>query len=312
MLRRYTTLDRPPEEVYRLGQATVTKNTRWVLRQHRPSNVRASIVDVVQWIQSASNNRFASEEELITFSVATVGRARERSALLFYSLPERQVEVTAIPEQERGSGIGAYYRPSFVAAEAAQYRINPAIWHRETRGSAEVTAVHEAYPGHHIQISIAYRPGAPAVSRLLSNSAYVEGWGRYAEALAEEAGIYQTRYAAMTRRLWVARGMVADPGLHLFGWSRERVVGYLAESGRMSSTEASEIVDRMAAMPGQLTAYDSGGLEFLALRDLAKDQLGHRFDIRKFHQQVLEGGPLPLGALRRTVSDWVQAERRLK
>ncbi len=161
-----------------------------------------------------------------------------------------------------------------------------------------------------MQISFANMTGTSPITKLTGNSAYVEGWARYSEALAEEAGIYRTPYAPMTRRLWPARGMVVDPGLHVMGWSRQQVVDFIRQSGRFSGPEADDLVDRVAIWPGQLTAYDSGGLEIMALRREAEAALGPRFDIRKFHQRVLQSGAIPLTALRANIAAWIAAERR--
>jgi uncharacterized protein (DUF885 family) len=111
----------------------------------------------------------------------------------------------------------------------------------------------------------------------------------------------------MTRRLWPARGMVVDPGLHSKGWTREEAIAFVRESGRFGGQEADDLVDRVAAIPGQLTAYDSGGLEIMALRKQAEQALGHCFSLPQFHARVLETGIVPLGALRQNVEAWIAA-----
>ena len=113
----------------------------------------------------------------------------------------------------------------------------------------------------------------------------------------------------MTRRLWPARGMVVDPGIHLMGWTREQARAFLRESGRFQGPDADDLIDRIAVWPGQLTAYDSGALEIVALRRQAEQALGERFDLRQFHARVLETGPVPLGALRQHVEAWIAAEQ---
>ena len=138
----------------------------------------------------------------------------------------------------------------------------------------------------------------------------MEGWARYAEALAEELNLYSSDYARVQRRLWPARGMVLDPGFHVFGWSRARVVAFVVESGRFSDKEAEDLVDRIAVMPGQLTSYDSGGLEFFALRADAERELGSRFDLRAFHAVVLGRGAVTLPMLRQLVRDWIDREKK--
>jgi uncharacterized protein (DUF885 family) len=309
-LRGYTTLTRSPEEVFRLGQQTVTGNLARVRELGRSTFGTDDIAAIVPRISQAPDNRFGSEEELIRFSRDAVARAREKSIPLFLAMPAQEMRVEPFHAYRRGSGGSSYYERQIDAAQPAFYRINSESWATETRGGAEITAVHEGYPGHHMQISFAQSTAASPASAMLGNSAYIEGWARYSEALAEEAGIYDTVYALMTRRLWPARGMVLDPGIHVMGWTREQAIDFMRESGRFGGTDADDLVDRIAILPGQLAAYDSGGLEIMALRREAEAALGERFDLREFHARVLETGAVPLSALRAHVTRWLAAERR--
>ncbi|MEE8371972.1 MAG: DUF885 family protein [Sphingomonadales bacterium] len=187
------------------------------------------------------------------------------------------------------------------------FRFDPSTWKEETRGGAEIVSVHEGYPGHHLQISIA-REATPLhpVSKLAFNSAYVEGWARYAEALAEELGIYSTDAALIERRSWPARGMITDPALHVLGWSDEEVKAVLIESGRFNEVTAERALDRISVLPAQLTSYDSGALELFALRKMAEEALGEEFDLKTFHGKVLEDGILPLWMLRQKIESWLK------
>lgn len=309
-LRSYTTLPRPPEEVFRLGQQTVAANAQRVRELGRTHFGTDDLAVIVPRISEARDNRFASEQELVEYSREVVGRSRELSRPLFLAMPEQEMRVEPFDAFRRGSGGSSYYQPQLDPALPAFYRINSEVWQTDMRGGAEIVAVHEGYPGHHMQASFANMIGTSPITKMTGNSAYVEGWARYSEALAEEAGIYQTPYALMTRRLWPARGMVVDPGLHVMGWSRQQVIDFVRQSGRFSGQEADDLVDRMAVWPGQLTAYDSGGLEIMALRREAETALGPRFDLRQFHQRVLESGAIPLTALRANITAWIAAERR--
>ena len=309
-LRSYTTLQRSPQEVFDLGRQTVEGNLERVRALGRERLGTDDLAEIVRRIPQATDNKFSSEEELIQYSREVAARARERSAALFASMPRQEMRVEPFHAYRRGSGGSSYYERQIDPSLPAFYRINSETWQSETRGGAEITAVHEGYPGHHMQISLATSTASGPISNLLFNSAYVEGWARYSEALAEEAGIYQTPYALMTRRLWPARGMVVDPGLHVLGWSRQQVIDFIRASGRFGGPEADDLVDRIAILPGQLTAYDSGGLEILALRRQAEAALGARLDLRQFHQRVLENGVLPLSSLRAHVEAWIEAERR--
>ena len=146
------------------------------------------------------------------------------------------------------------------------------------------------------------------LSKLISLPAYQEGWARYAEGLAEEAGVYDTPHAAILRRIWPARGMVVDPGLHAFHWSRERAIRYLVSTGRYTRKSVDDMVDRIAVMPGQLTTYDSGALEIRELRTEAERGLGKRFDLNAFNEAVLEEGVVPLAELARHVRAWLESQ----
>ncbi|HEX8192993.1 MAG TPA: DUF885 domain-containing protein [Allosphingosinicella sp.] len=309
-LRSYTTLPRPPAEVFRLGQETVAANAARVRELGRTHFGTDDLSLIVPRIAEARDNRFSSEQELIDYSRDVVAHARRLSPPLFLAMPAQDMRVEPFEAYRRGSGGSSYYESQIDPALPAFYRIASEGWRTETRGGAEITAVHEGFPGHHMQISFANMIGTSPITKMTGNSAYSEGWARYSEALAEEAGIYRTPYALMTRRLWPARGMVVDPGLHVMGWSREQVVAFIRQSGRFSGSEADDLVDRVAVWPGQLTAYDTGGLEIMALRREAEAALGPRFDLRQFHRRVLESGAIPLTALRANVTAWIEAERR--
>lgn len=308
-LRAYTTLERAPQDVFALGQSTVTDNAARVRELGQSRFGTDDLAAIARNINAAQDNRFASEEALIAYSREVVARARGASARLFAEMPAQEMRVEPFHAFMRGSGGSSYYERQIDPALPAFYRIASERWESETRGGAEITAVHEGYPGHHMQIALAGRTSTRPVDNLLFNSAFVEGWARYSEALAEEANVYQTPYALMTRRLWPARGMVVDPGLHVLGWTRAQVIAFVRESGRFQGDDADELVDRIAAIPGQLTAYDSGGLEIMALRRATEQALGDRFDVRRFHQKVLENGVVPLAALRAHVESWIAAER---
>ena len=214
-----------------------------------------------------------------------------------------------IPDYEEGSGKSTRYRPG-TDKRPGEYRIPLDRSEDQSRGVAESTAFHETWPGHHLQGAVAKTVGGlHPITQLIWFSGPGEGWARYAEALAEEMGLYETLTGPITRRAWPARGMVVDPGIHLFNWTREEAVNYIAESGRFSETESNALVDRISIWPGQLTAYDSGGLEIFALRRQAEEALGEKFDIREFHDRILENGTIPLTELRIHIEEWIEKSR---
>ena len=303
MFRAFTTLNRAPEETYALGQARVARNQaeaaeigRRAYGTANPDSLRAR----------AMADRFATRDEMLAFAKNAVRRGRAAVPRAFRTVPRAEVVIEPHPAFVEATASDQYFPAAEDGSRPAQYRINLGKYTTSTRAQAEITAFHEAYPGHHLQIGIAQElPGAHLVTRLVSSGSYVEGWARYAEALAEEMGLYTIDAARVSRRMWPARGMVLDPGIHLFGWTRQQAVDYILASGRMGTQEAEALVDRVVAWPGQLTAYDTGALEIFALREQAERALGPRFDLREFHDVLLRNGAVTLPMLRESVEAWI-------
>jgi uncharacterized protein (DUF885 family) len=305
-LRFFTTLDRTPEQVFELGQQTMASNRADVIRIGSNLFGITDFDEIVAKSKDREENRFRSREELLNFSTELLSQAKQKTEGLVDQMPAQAVIIEPLSDVEEASGVTSYYEPSPDPAKPGVYRIQLVNWEVQTRGSAQVTLVHESWPGHHLQMALAREivPDTP-LSKLSFNSAYVEGWARYAEALGEEAGVYTTDDAKIIRRVWPAHGMVADPGLHMFGWSRQHAIEFLVSSGRFDARGADAMVDRIAMLPGQLTAYDSGGLEIRALRTEAEQQLGTKFNLKQFNRALLEQGLVPLSALREHIEGWV-------
>lgn len=309
LLRTYHTAAIGAKATFERGQATVAANRADVIQRGEAMFSEADFAAILKRTKDDPANRFKSEQELIDFTRALAPIAREKIAPFFSKLPEQDLVVEPFPDFLKGTGQSSRYETKAAADGAATYRINTDEWATQTKGEAEIVLVHEGWPGHHMQIATAYAlEGLHPITRLLGSTAYIEGWARYAEGLAEEAGLYESGYGAIMRRAWPARGMVMDPGLHLYGWTNEEVKAFAIESGRFDETSTEALLDRLAVIPGQLTAYDTGGLEIAALRAEAVRRLGARFDIHEFHDRVLENGAAPLGALRRHVEGWIAKE----
>ncbi len=304
-LRAYTTLDRSPEDVYKLGKKTVAENRRTVIELGRAAYGIDDFVEIIKAAKADPADSFADKEELLSFSQEMVRRAEAEMPKWVGNMPEQAVIVVPFPEHEEGTGRSAHYRRGN-ADRPGEYRIPLHKSEEQSRGNAEATAFHEAWPGHHLQVATARAvEGLHPVTNLIWFSGPGEGWARYSEALAEEMGLYQSATGPILRRAWPARGMVVDPGIHLYGWTREQAIDFMIESGRFPQSSGDSMVDRIAILPGQLTAYDSGGLEILALRRQAEEALGDDFDIREFHDRVLENGSIPLEYLKAHIEAWI-------
>ncbi len=309
-LRAYTTLDRPGEEVYELGARTVAANKAKVIELGREAYGTEDFELIMERAKGDPEDRFADRQELLDFSREAVRRAQAEMPNWVKNMPAQPVEVVPFEAHEEGTGRSAHYRPG-TTERPGEYRIPLHQPEEQSRGNAEAVAFHETWPGHHLQVAVAKSvEGLHPVTRIIWFSGPGEGWARYAEGLAEEMGLYRTTTGPILRRAWPARGMVVDPGLHLLGWTRQRAIDFMLESGRFSEARADEMVDRIAILPGQLTAYDSGGLEILALRRRAEDVMGEDFDIGAFHHRVLESGTIPLASLRAHIQAWLSHYER--
>ena len=273
-LQYYTTLDRSGKEVYELGQATVAANKASVIEIGKSVYELSDFVEIIERAKNDPDDRFATREALLEFSKDAVRRAEQEMPNWVGQMPQQAAEVVPFPPHEEGTGRSAHYNPGN-ENRPAEYRI----------------------------------PLDKPVTSLIWFSGPGEGWARYSEALAEEMGLYRSVTGPILRRAWPARGMVVDPGIHLFGWTREEAIDFMMESGRFPESMGDDMVDRIAILPGQLTAYDSGGLEILALRRQAEEALGEHFDIREFHDRVLENGTIPLGYLRQHVEAWIASRQ---
>lgn len=309
-LRYNTTLNRTPQEVFDLGTKAVEKNVAEAQAIGERLFGTKDIVQIAAKTKEDKANRFTSRDELLAYSRDLLERAREKTASLVSQMPKQVAIIEPERDFEEAAGVASHYEPNPDISKPGIYRIQLGNWETQTRGQAAITVVHEAWPGHHLQIALArdLRPDTQ-ITKLAFNSAYVEGWARYAEALSEEAGIYENDYAKITRRVWPARGMVVDPGLHALGWTRKQAVDYLLSSGYFTDKTAETMVDRIAVMPGQLTAYDSGGLEIKALRAQAEAALGNRFNLAAFNKVILEQGVVPLSELRTHVEEWLATQK---
>jgi uncharacterized protein (DUF885 family) len=307
-LRSYTTLDRSPEAVFELGEQTVAANRGRVIALGKEAYGLDDFDAVIEHIKQEPEDKFKSKDELLAFSRDSVNRAYAGMSQWFGHVPRASAAVEPFPDYQDGTGVSSRYEPG-AADRPGIYRITLHQPEQQGRGAAEATAFHEVWPGHHLQVSVAKEiEGLHPITQIIWYSGMGEGWARYSESLAAEMGLYTTVTGPIGRLAWPARGMVVDPGIHVMGWTREQAVAFMDDAGRMTQNELEEMVDRIAILPGQLTSYDSGGLEIFALRAMAKEKLGDKFDISEFHDRILENGTVPLSLLRQNIEMWVAAQ----
>ena len=177
----------------------------------------------------------------------------------------------------------------------------------------EAIFLHEALPGHHMQLALQYElPELPRFRRFGGGTAYIEGWGLYAESLGRELGLYQDPYqyfGALTAEAWRAARLVVDTGMHAKGWTREQAMNYMRDNTAIGEADVVAEVERYIAIPGQALAYKIGQLKIRELRNRAEQKLGGRFNVRSFHRQVLQDGAMPLAVLDDKINRWMAVEK---
>jgi uncharacterized protein (DUF885 family) len=221
--------------------------------------------------------------------------------------------VIAIPAHEAPFSTVAYYRPPHAdGGKPGQYAVNTYRPGVRARYELRVLSFHEAVPGHHLQIALAQEQSErAAIRRFREAGAYVEGWALYSERLADELGLYPDdldRIGMLSFDAWRAARLVVDTGIHALGWNRQRAETFLREHTALTEENIRNEIDRYTTWPGQALSYKVGQQEILALRRRAETQLGARFDLRRFHDQLLRHGGLPLPILRTQIEAWLGRE----
>ena len=252
---------------------------------------------------------FDSEAEIVDISTNSLDRARGVMPELFGLLPKADVIVRAYPPH-RASGTGEYWSSSEDGTRPGTFFIPTSNPEQRSRANMQSFLYHETYPGHHLQGAIALELGdrVHPIARYLWNSGYGEGWGLYSERLMDEVGLYNTpldRMGMLSDQGARAARLVIDTGLHTKGWTRQQAVDYMQANMAWSPSDVQSEIDRYIAWPGQANAYMLGMLEFMRLRALAEEAFGNEFDIRQFHDRVLENGSVTLPMLEEMVLAWI-------
>ncbi|HEY8105759.1 MAG TPA: DUF885 domain-containing protein [Gemmatimonadales bacterium] len=309
-IRFYTTLPLEPRAVYELGLAQMARIEGEMRTIAERSFGTSDVTGLLQRLRTDPRYLYRSRADLIAQADSAIERARAAMPKWFGRLPVAGVVIDPCQPFEEASGCpGSYVPAAEDGSRPGRYRINAGDATSRPRATGEATAFHETIPGHHLQVAIAQeRAGADHASRFLFNSGFVEGWALYAERLADEMGLYSSdlaRLGLLSNDALRAARLVVDPGMHALGWTRQQAIAYMLAHTEQSRGFIESEVDRYIIWPGQATAYMVGRLEIERLRAEAQAKLGPRFDIRIFHDRVLEGGSVPLGVLRARIEQWL-------
>jgi uncharacterized protein (DUF885 family) len=255
-----------------------------------------------------------SGEQLLEAYRGYIGQMKARLPDLFGRLPKASLEVTAVPDYIAKDQAPAYYIPGAPdGSRPGRVYINLYNFQDRSLANVEVVSYHEGIPGHHLQFSIAQElTGLPEFRKNSSYNAYAEGWALYSERLGKEIGFYQDPYSDYGRLeadMWRAIRLVVDTGVHSQHWTRQQMVDYFHEHSAIDETTVQSEVDRYVAWPGQALGYKMGQLKILELRKRAQTALGPKFNLKAFHDEVVDSGALPLDVLDRRVDAWIAAQK---
>ncbi|NOT35512.1 MAG: DUF885 domain-containing protein [Candidatus Eisenbacteria bacterium] len=320
-LRTFTTSDLPADSIHQIGMGEVARiQTQMRDILHRQGYDARELGATVKRMRDEPRFHFggtvaAARESILAGYQAILDDANRRVADLFDVRPKAKLEVHRVPEFNEKGSPGAYYNPAaFDGSRGGVFFANLRDPNETSRPDMRTLAYHEGIPGHHFQLSIQQElKGVPFFRKVLPFTAYAEGWGLYAERLALENGFQPTPYdsiGALQAELFRAVRLVVDTGIHRKHWTRGSAIKWMVSNTGMDSSEVATEIERYIVNPGQACAYKVGQLEILALRAHAREVLGDRFDIRKFHNVVLTNGSLPLTLLAKVVHEWIDEEQK--
>jgi prolyl oligopeptidase len=313
LARSFTTTRMTPDEIHRLGLEEV-KRIRGEMQQIIDGlEFDGSFQDFLTFMRTDPQFYYDNPDDLYEAYLATSKRIDPELVKLFGVLPRMPYGVKPIPDSIAPDTTTAYYsRPAADGSRAGIYWVN--LYKPEVRPKyeIEVLSVHEAMPGHHLQISLQQELGdMPNFRRFLGFTAFVEGWGLYSERLGYDLGLYNdpySRFGQLTYDMWRAVRLVVDTGIHYKGWTRQQAIDFFAANAAKTEHDIVNEIDRYIAMPGQALAYKIGQLKILRIRQRAELQLGAEFDIRAFHDALLGGGALPLDILEQRMDTWLASQ----
>lgn len=309
-IRHFTTVELDAAAIHAIGEEQIAKTDRELAVLGKKALGAASLVDTLGRLRSDDALYFDSAEEVEGAAKATLQAAKATMSDFFGRLPRADCVVRRVPDYEAPYTTIAYYRPPHAdGSKPGEYFVNVLEPETRPRYQARVLAVHEAIPGHHLQIAISKElPAVPAFRKHGGFTAFVEGWALYTERLGEEMGLYETdldRIGVASFDAWRGGRLVVDTGIHAMGWSRDRAKQYLREHTALAETNIDNEVDRYINWPGQALAYKLGQLKIRSLRERAEQRRGAAFRLPEFHDLVLSAGAVTLPVLDRRVETWL-------
>ncbi|MBT5020245.1 DUF885 domain-containing protein [bacterium] len=309
--KEFTTTELTPTQIHSIGLAEVKRIRAEMQQIINDLEFEGSFDEFLEYLRTDPQFYFDNSNDLLRGYLAVCKRIDPQLVKLFKKLPRIPYGVEPIPPQLAPDTTTAYYRrPSSDGSRAGTYFVN--LFRPEVRPKYEMEALslHEAVPGHHLQIALAQElDELPQFRRYGGYAAYIEGWALYAESLGSELGLYQdpySKFGQLTYEMWRAVRLVVDTGIHHQRWSRQQAIDFFAANTAKSLHDIENEIDRYISWPGQALAYKIGELKIQELRQLSEERLSDNFDIREFHHVILENGAVTLDILEDQVNDWIE------
>jgi len=314
MIEQTTTLPLKADEVHNLGLSEVARIKSGMEAIRKQVGFKGTLPEFFEHLRSDPKFKLGSRDAL-TQGYYDIGKIVDaKISTQFKYLPKAPLEIKPYEEfREKYEAGGSYQQGTPDGSRPGTFYFNAYDLPSRTTPGMTTLYLHEGAPGHHFQISIAQEnEKLPAFMRFGGNTAYVEGWALYAETLGYDMGLFKDpyqRFGTLSDEMLRAMRLVVDTGLHSKGWTREQAIDYMLANSDMGKTDATAEVERYIAIPTQALAYKIGALTIMRLKDKAKAQLGKKFDVREFHNQVLNTGALPLTVLEKKIDDWIAASK---
>ena len=314
-VRSTTTTDLSPAQIHQIGLDEVARIHGEIREVMQQVGFKGSLQEFFQHMRTDRQFEFKSEDALLAYYRGLEAKIMKGVPSQFSLLPKAGFEIRPVEAFRAKSAAGGEYQsPSEDGSRPGIFYVNTYDLPTRKTWDAEDLFLHEAIPGHHFQLALQQElKDIPAFRRFGGNTAYIEGWGLYAESLGKDLGVYETPYDLFgyyQNELWRAIRLVTDTGLHSKGWTREQVIKYMLDNSAASETDATAEAERYIAWPSQATAYKIGELDIQSLKKKAKAQLGDKFDPREFHAEILKDGSLPLSVLEDKIDRWLASKQQ--
>jgi uncharacterized protein (DUF885 family) len=315
-IKTYTSTDLTAQQIHDIGLAEVKRIRAEMERVKAQAGFKGTLQEFFVFMRTEPKFYFTTKEELLSAYRDIAKRADPQMMKLFKTLPRTPYGVLPVPAYAEKSQTTAYYYPSAPdIGRPGYFFANTYALETRPKWEMEALTLHEAVPGHHHQIALAQEMGdLPEFRRHGGYTAFVEGWGLYSESLGEEMGFYAdpySKFGQLTYEMWRAVRLVVDTGMHALGWSRQQAIDFFKENAGKSEHDIVVEIDRYIVWPGQALAYKLGELKIKELRAYAEKELGAKFDIRLFHDEVLRNGAVPLSVLETHIKECVRGQKNI-